>query len=97
MGHDAEKLHLMQGNLADWIELGGPVEDGPTKAIHSADLDLAKPTMYQATDPRNVVDMSQVLQIVHQGDLSDSILVDARANDRFLGQVEEPRPNMRLP
>lgn len=100
MGHDAEKLHLMQGNLADWIDLGGPVEQGPKKAIHSKDLDLTKPTTYQATDPRNVVDMNEVLRIIiaNQGDddSSDCILVDARANDRFLGQVEEPRPNMRL-
>ena len=96
MGHDAEKLHLMQGNLDDWMELGGPIEEGPIKAIHSKDLDLTRPATYQATDPRNVVDMSEVLHIIDQGESSDSILVDARANNRYLGQVEEPRPNMRL-
>ena len=99
MGHDAQKLHLMQGNLDDWIQLGGPMEEGPKEAIHSSDLDLTKPTTYIAIDPRNVLSKSDIVSIISQQQEeanSDAILIDARAKDRFLGLVEEPRPNMRL-
>ena len=96
MGHDVDKLHLMQGNLGDWMEQGGPIEEGQKMAIQAKDLDLSKPTNYQATDSRNVVGMEEVLKVIDQGESSDSIIVDVRAKDRFLGQVEEPRPNMRL-
>lgn len=96
MGHDTDKVHLMQGNLEDWIELGGPIDKEPKQAIVGQQLDLSKPTNYMATDPEKVVDMKEVLNIVDEGELSESILVDARAKERYLGHVEEPRPNMRL-
>jgi thiosulfate/3-mercaptopyruvate sulfurtransferase len=96
MGHDTDKVHLMQGNLDDWVELGGPIDEEPKQAIYSQELDLSTPTNYKATNPGKVVDMNEVLNIIDQGDLSESILVDARAKERYLGQVEEPRPNMRL-
>lgn len=96
MGHDVERLHLMQGNLGDWKDQGGPIEEGPKVALDSADFDLSKPTVYKASDPRNVVDIEEVLKIIDEGKSSESVLVDVRAKERFLGQVEEPRPNMRL-
>jgi thiosulfate/3-mercaptopyruvate sulfurtransferase len=96
MGHDVDRLHLMQGNLGDWIDLGGPIEEGAKEAVKSADFDLSKPTTYQASDPRNVVDINEVLKIIEEGESSDSVIVDVRAKERYLGQVEEPRPNMRL-
>jgi len=94
MGH--EKLHLMQGDLGDWMELNGAIEEGRKATILAKELDLSKETKYRSTSPQNVVDMEKVLKIIDAGDSLDSILVDARSKERFLGQTEEPRPNMRL-
>jgi len=96
MGHAPEKIHLMAGSLDEWIAAGGATEEGPTKALDCNDLDLSKPASYLATDPQNIVDMQGMLKIIEEGDRSDSIIIDARAKERFLGLVEEPRPGMRL-
>jgi thiosulfate/3-mercaptopyruvate sulfurtransferase len=86
----------MQGNLANWIERGGPTEEGEKKVIQAKDLDLTKETSYQSSGPNNVVDINEVLKIIGDADTSASIMVDVRSRERFLGIVEEPRPNMRL-
>lgn len=99
MGHDNDLMHMLDGSLADWQAQGGPMEEGnPSKPIISSkDLDLNKPTKYRATEPKNVVDKEEVKRIIALGpDEADAILVDVRAPERFLGQVEEPRPGMRL-
>lgn len=99
MGHNNDLMHMLDGSLADWQAQGGPMEEGnPSKPIISSkDLDLNKPTKYRATEPQNVVDKEEVKRIIALGpDEADAILVDVRAPERFLGQVEEPRPGMRL-
>ena len=61
-------------------------------------------TSYQATDPQYIVNLEEMKSIVTddkkdgEGDDDDVewIVVDVRNKERFLGQVEEPRPNMRL-
>ena len=93
MGHDKNKVHLMQGSLDDWMSLGGPIDTEPTKAIVANELDLSKPPTYIATKPQNVVSLEQMKNIVGS---DDAIVIDVRAQDRFLGKVEEPRPNLRL-
>lgn len=94
MGH--KKLHLMQGDLGEWIDLNGPTEYDKKTTISAKDLDLSRGTQYRSTGPENVVDMERMLEIIKEGKSSDSIMVDVRSKERFLGQVEEPRPNMRL-
>ena len=96
MGHARDRVHLMDGSLADWEEQGGRLDKEPTKAIVADELDLTKPTKYQASDPINVVGMEEINTIVAQGDQSDTILVDVRSPERFLGVVDEPRPGLRL-
>lgn len=91
MGHDDVKL--MQGSLDDWISLGGPIDTEPTSVIVADDLDLSQPTKYKAAEARNVVNLEEMKEIVGSG---DSIVIDVRANDRFLGKVDEPRPGLRL-
>jgi len=94
MGHDKEKVHLMQGSLDDWIALGGPVDETPAQAMIVADdLDLTTPTTYVATEPRNVVNLEEMKKIVGT---DEAIVIDVRAQDRFLGKVDEPRPGLRL-
>lgn len=98
MGHGTAKTHLLDGSLADWKDQGGPMEDGtPSNAIINAkDLDLAQSMTYTATEPQNVVDKEEMLRLISQGDEADAVIVDVRAPERFRGEVEEPRPGMRL-
>ena len=100
MGHDYKRVHLLAGSLHDWIAAGGPVDTNVTPAIRVADLDPAQPTSYVAVPvaARNVVQMSEILELSSPGDEtpSSTILVDVRSPDRFYGRVEEPRPGLRL-
>jgi thiosulfate/3-mercaptopyruvate sulfurtransferase len=93
MGHDKNKVHLMQGSLADWMELGGPIDTEPTRVFAADELDLSKSPTYIATKPQNVISLEQMKNIVGS---NDAILIDVRAEERFLGKVPEPRPNLRL-
>lgn len=93
MGHARDQVHLMQGSLSDWIALGGPIDKEPAKAIDTDTLDLNKEPRYVATDPQNVVNLEEMKEIVG-GD--SAVVIDVRARNRFLGQVEEPRPGLRL-
>lgn len=97
MGHGAH-THLLDGSLADWEKQGGPMETGNPSIpmILKENLTLDTPSKYIATDPQSVVDKDEVMEIVAAKDSSSSILVDARSADRFNGEVEEPRPGMRL-
>ena len=98
MGHGKDYCHLLGGSLADWKNQGGPIEEGAQSQplISAKDLNLSQPTKYQATDAQNIVDMEEMKRLIGLGDEADAILVDVRAPNRFLGQVEEPRPGMRL-
>lgn len=96
MGHERDRVHLMDGSLEEWEKQGGKLDKEPAKAIVADDLDLKKPAKYTASDARNVVDMEEIKRIVGQAKQSDTILVDVRSPERFLGSVDEPRPGLRL-
>lgn len=100
MGHDYARVHMLEGSLQDWIAAGGSVDDQPVHVMRVADLDTSKATAYQAVPTRNVVEMQEVLQLL-SGDRSgtgddSTLIVDVRSPERFNGQVEEPRPGLRL-
>lgn len=94
MGHDWSRVHVLQGSLKDWIDSNGPIDTNPVEAILSSRLDLTKSTSYQAIDPRNTVDIDEIRRIVRERKFDDTILIDARAEDRFYGRVDEPRPGL---
>jgi thiosulfate/3-mercaptopyruvate sulfurtransferase len=101
MGHGSDLTHLLDGSLADWKARGGPIEEGGSPSnpvVSSKDLvgALNTPTKYRATEPQNILNMEQVKEIIAQGPEADAILVDVRGPERFRGEVEEPRPGMRL-
>lgn len=100
MGHPDNQCHFLGGSIEDWKNEGGPMEEEGTKPsnpiISATDLDLAKPTKYQAKDPMNILDMEDMKKQIELGDKADYDIVDARSADRFFGRVEEPRPGMRL-
>ena len=62
MGHGPDYCHLLDGSIADWMEQGGPIEEGGPSIpmINAKDLDLNKPTTYQAIDPKNIIDLDEM-------------------------------------
>lgn len=96
MGHAPEKIHLMAASFDEWKNAGGPIEEGPIQALVCDELDITKPALYKATNPQNILDMQGMIDIINNGENSDSIIVDVRVKERYLGLVEEPRPGMRL-
>lgn len=98
MGHGNDWTHMLNGSFADWKAKGGPIEEGtPTHPmITSNGLVLGSPTKYRATQPQNVVDKEEIKRIIAQGTDADAVIVDVRAPPRFRGEVEEPRPGLRL-
>lgn len=96
MGHPADKIHLMQGSLADWESLGGAIETGGKDALKTDDLDYSKDVAYVSQDTNSTVDMEDVMNIVtKEVENSNAIIVDARGSGRFCGEVPEPRPGVR--
>jgi len=96
MGHERERVHLMDGSLGDWEAEGGTLDKEPTKIFSVEDLDRTKTPKYQSTSAQNVVDIDEVKSIIANESDVDTILVDVRSKERFLGLVEEPRPGLRL-
>lgn len=98
MGHAADRVHLMEGTLADWQNGGGTIETGATTSIRVAAIaeNLANITpTYSAVDARNTVDMDEISSVVGDGGKADAIIIDARSEGRFLGESPEPRVGLR--
>ena len=93
MGHDVAKTHLLAGSLQDWMDVGGPVDTETTQVQKVDELPVSKKSSYQAVAPGNrVVTMEQMRQIINDPNVQ---IVDARSSERFLAQVDEPRPGLR--
>ena len=93
MGHDLDKVSVLEGSLDDWAAAGGAVDKSARKeAFQTSELDLSQDPKYQAS-ARSFVDLEKMKEIVEKDDF---IVVDVRSADRFMGQVEEPRPGLRL-
>lgn len=83
MGH--EKVSLLQASLEEWIEAGGPVDTRPTVVTQAKDLDLSKPTSYQARDnPIDVCSMNEMLGFVEE---NESIILDPRGSSFGKGHI----------
>ena len=89
----SNQIYLMQGSLQEWIDAGGPIENGLKKSIHASDLKLDK-AEYEAGTDNNSITMDQMLLEVSD-DVTDSIIIDARGAGRFYGKEPEPRPGLR--
>jgi thiosulfate/3-mercaptopyruvate sulfurtransferase len=111
LGHDPDRLHLLDSSVEAWKRSGGPVDGEagpPPRAIAASDLDLANEPTYRATEPQQIVSMEEVRRVVDRnlgkappdppddGDgRGDAVIVDARSPDRFYARVDEPRPGLR--
>jgi len=92
MGHNPNKLHLLQGSLEDWKEAGGSVVSSPVQVLYADDLTGEDETNYPATEAQAMIDMETLRKAI---DDNTCIILDARAEDRFLGKVPEPRAGLR--
>ncbi|ODS15338.1 sulfurtransferase [Pseudoalteromonas tetraodonis] len=83
MGFDNVKV--LSGGLAKWLELGLPIESNYTQASLKGDF-IAQ---YQ---PGYFIDKKQVLSATKD---TNTVILDARAYERFTGKNKEPRAGMR--
>ena len=98
MGHDPSKIHLMQGSLEQWIDLGGDVETESklnsvlwAKNLNlnlDSDSDSSNSNKYTANDPVNVYDMKQVLSSIQEPTKADqTLLLDPRGSSFAKGHM----------
>lgn len=104
-GHDPSKIHLMQGSLEQWIEIGGEVETEAVIVPTFQDLELEEDYNYKVLEvPTNVCDMEEVLGATTNNDRKDSdtvFLLDSRgssfAKGHIPGAIHLPYSNWVLP
>jgi len=95
LGHDAKRVHLMQGSLEAWEEQGGKIESAPTTAIRASELDLTGQPRYLARDAKNVCNMEAVMSAVmeHQSlgesstQESSPMILDTRTSSYSKGHM----------
>lgn len=81
-GHD--QVFILDGGLPAWQAEGGALESGAA---------VAEPGNFQARlDYRVMASADQVLEACSRG---SSLIMDARAYERFTGEAEEPRAGLR--
>ena len=78
-------VKVLSGGLAKWLELGLPVESNYTQASLKGDF-IAQ---YR---PDYFIDKKQVLSATKD---ANTVILDARAYERFTGKSSEPRAGMR--
>ncbi|MES2852236.1 MAG: sulfurtransferase [Bacteroidota bacterium] len=84
MGH--QNVAVLDGGLPEWVKEGYPVEEIPENPIYALGDFEAK------FIPELVKSKEQILENIQT---KDAILIDARAENRFKGIGDEPRPGLR--
>mmetsp|Transcript_38923 Transcript_38923/g.57189 ORF Transcript_38923/g.57189 Transcript_38923/m.57189 type:complete len:240 (+) Transcript_38923:110-829(+) len=108
MGHDANRVHLLEESLNEWVGAGGPIEKDSTKVSFLADdLDLEEGEFnYVAQDASNFVNMQDVLAVVNDimaktkeenaaNVIDKTVIIDTRPAGRFNAEAPEPRQGVR--
>lgn len=82
MGRDLSRIHLMQGSLEDWINMGGRIDTRPTEVFSMKDIfHEDKPFRYKAVPPRNILSLQQMIKLLRQPKQHQNhILVDSRGS-----------------
>lgn len=83
MGH--RNVAVLSGGLKNWLELGYPTEKKTVPKTYKGN--------FTGTYARQFFKNHQ--QVLDHISNKDALVVDARANDRFQGLVEEPRKGLR--
>jgi len=88
LGHT--RAAVLDGGMKAWRAAGGAIETGgDIEAGAEGRPAAAKPVPGRRVDPRAVVDSAELIDLLKQG---RSLLVDARAPERFAGAVEPIDP-----
>ena len=87
MGHDPAKIHLMQGSLEEWIQMGGEIDATETIVPTANDILNNKNDMnnYQATISENVCNMQDILNDLGEDD--NAIILDPRGSSFVKGHI----------
>lgn len=80
----AERVSILAGGLAGWQQAGLPLSADPV-ALPDGEFEVRQPDSV-------VKRVTDVLLVSHEGGAQ---IVDARAANRFHGEVDEPRPGLR--
>lgn len=84
MGH--QNVAVLDGGLSEWISQKFPVEIKPENSNYSIGN-------FEATfNPKLVKNKEQILENIQT---KEAVLIDARAENRFKGIGDEPRPGLR--
>jgi thiosulfate/3-mercaptopyruvate sulfurtransferase len=81
-GH--EKVRILNGGLPAWVSLGYETSSEPVIPAREGDFS-PRPAI------RHFVDRQAVLQAI---EARNTVLIDARSKERFLGLVDEPRAGL---
>ncbi|MCX8956788.1 3-mercaptopyruvate sulfurtransferase [Erwinia psidii] len=79
-----KQVSILAGGLKGWEEADYPLADGAVV--------LPEGEFTADVDPQATANVTDVLLVSHEGGAQ---LIDARAANRFKGEVEEPRPGLR--
>lgn len=82
MGHD--RVAMLDGGLGKWLAEGRPTDNAPAQ-IRDRHVNVR----------RRPALLRSVTQVAAASKLGDHEIVDARAPERFRGEVAEPRPGLR--
>lgn len=87
MGHDPAKLHLMQGSLEEWIQMGGEIDTTKTIVPTANDIlnNKSDKNSYQATISENVCNMEDILNDLKEDD--NAIILDPRGSSFAKGHI----------
>jgi len=100
MGHNPQKIHLMQGSLEEWIDQGGQVDNTAATIVQRArnvvanisnnnDNDDDDISFYLANDSTNVCTMENVLDAIGGSEQYSSpiLILDSRGSSFAQGQM----------
>lgn len=94
-GHD--NVRVLNGGLPQWEKDNGPIEMGDEYRIKTIERAKAFDADYEYhLDEGKVLNLNQLLMksvLISKGTLNEGI-IDARAEERYLGSVLEPRPSL---
>jgi thiosulfate/3-mercaptopyruvate sulfurtransferase len=83
MGH--ENVWVLNGGLPEWAKLGYGVEKFEKRAYNMGNFE-------SKFNPEMVKNKEQILENIAT---KEAVLIDARSEDRFLGETKEPREGLR--
>mmetsp|Transcript_22358 Transcript_22358/g.38044 ORF Transcript_22358/g.38044 Transcript_22358/m.38044 type:complete len:348 (-) Transcript_22358:788-1831(-) len=96
MGHDQDKVHVMQGSFEEWVAVGGPTEEQPVKVAGAEEiLSKNRSPSYVARSPTTVVDLKEMLKAYENPEVT---IIDPRgssfAKGHIPGSVHIPYSNL---